>query len=41
MVFGLIVVLVGVGILTGLERELQAWLISITPEWLLNLATRY
>jgi cytochrome c biogenesis protein CcdA len=41
MAFGAIVLVVGVSIITGFERDVQTWLIALTPEWLLNLATRY
>ncbi len=41
MVFGAIVLVVGISIITGFERDVQTWLIALTPEWLLNLATRY
>ncbi len=41
MVFGAVVLIVGVSIITGFERDVQTWLIALTPEWLLNLATRY
>lgn len=41
MVFGAVVLIVGISIITGFERDVQTWLIALTPEWLLNLATRY
>lgn len=41
VIFGMLVILVGLGILTGVERDIQTWLIAHTPQWLLELGTRY
>ena len=41
LVFGVIILVVGIGIVTGLDKVLQTWLVSISPEWLTELTTRY
>ncbi len=40
-IFGAIVLLIGLGIVTGAEKVTQEWLISVTPQWLTDLTTRY
>jgi cytochrome c-type biogenesis protein len=40
-VMGLILVLVGVGILTGLDKSLEAKLVELSPDWITELTTRY
>jgi cytochrome c biogenesis protein CcdA len=40
-ILGVIVLLVGLGIVTGLEKRFQAWVITVTPDWLTELTTRY
>lgn len=32
---------VGLLVLTGLDKQLEAWLVSISPEWLTDLTTRF
>lgn len=41
LIFGVIVLVVGLGIVTGLEKRFQAWVITVTPDWLTELTTRY
>jgi cytochrome c-type biogenesis protein len=41
VVLGIIVLLVGIGIVSGIDRRLQAWLVAASPEWLSELTTRY
>ena len=41
MVFGGIVLLIGVAILSGFDKVAQAWLVMHSPEWLTNLTTRF
>lgn len=38
---GSILLLVGIAILTGLDKSFEAWAVSISPEWLTNLTTRF
>ncbi len=38
---GLMLALVGVMILTGLDKVIEAWLVELSPEWLTQLTTRY
>ena len=40
-VFGVLVLLVGVGILSGLDRNLEGWLVGIMPVWLINFTTQF
>ena len=32
---------VGVPILTGTERVIEAWLVAMSPEWLTAITTRF
>jgi len=41
VIFGLILLFVGVAILTNFDRFLQSLLITISPDWLINLATYF
>ncbi|MSP20189.1 MAG: cytochrome c biogenesis protein CcdA [Alphaproteobacteria bacterium] len=41
MVFGGLVLIIGLAILTGADKILQTWLVQISPEWLTNLTTRF
>jgi cytochrome c-type biogenesis protein len=38
---GGILVVLGVLILTGLDKSLEAFMVQISPEWLTNLTTRF
>ena len=38
---GGLLLLVGIAILTGLEKPFEAWIVRISPEWLTTLTTRY
>ena len=40
-ILGSILLLVGVAILTGLDKSFEAWAVSVSPEWLTNLTTRF
>lgn len=40
-VLGLILIAVALAILSGLDKVLEAWLITVSPEWLTNLTIRY
>lgn len=41
IIFGAVILLVGLSIITGFERTIQTWLISVSPEWLTIISTRY
>ncbi len=34
-------ILLGVAILTGLDKAFEAWVVNVSPEWLTDLTTRY
>jgi cytochrome c-type biogenesis protein len=34
-------VLLGIMILTGLDKTFEAWVLSVSPQWLTELTTRY
>lgn len=38
---GGIMVLLGIMILTGLDKSFEAWVLSVSPQWLTDLTTRY
>jgi len=38
---GLILLALGLTILTGVDKALEAWILDISPDWLTNLTTRY
>ncbi len=40
-ILGIIMLLIGVMILTGLDKYLEANLVAISPEWLVNLTTHF
>jgi cytochrome c biogenesis protein CcdA len=40
-VLGAIVLLVGIGIVTGGDRVVQTWLVAHSPDWLTEMTTRY
>ena len=40
-VLGGIVIVVGLAILSGLDKVLEAWLVDLAPRWLNELATKY
>lgn len=39
--FGIILLMVGMLILTGLDRAIEAYVLDIMPEWLVRFTTRY
>ena len=41
MALGLMLLVIGAGVATGLDKQLEAGLLSIMPEWLAYLSTRY
>lgn len=41
LVLGGIMLLLGVAILTGLDKSFEAFVVDISPEWLTDLTTRY
>lgn len=41
IILGILLVLVGVLILTHLDRQLEGWLTGVLPEWLADLTVRY
>ena len=41
VVLGTILVLVGVLVLSGLDKQIEAALVAASPEWLTELTTRY
>jgi cytochrome c biogenesis protein CcdA len=38
---GALLIVLGVAILTGLDKSFEAWVVGISPEWLNDLTTRY
>ncbi len=40
-ILGLILIVVALAILSGLDKIIEAWLITISPDWLTRLTTRY
>jgi len=40
-VFGLILVVAGCLIATGLDKSVEAWLLDRSPDWLTHLTTRF
>ena len=40
-VLGVLLLLIGLGIVTGYDRALEKWLVSASPDWLTELTTRY
>jgi len=41
IVLGVLLVIIGLLILTGAEKRIEAWLVAIMPNWLTTLTTRY
>ncbi|WP_206370207.1 cytochrome c biogenesis CcdA family protein [Solimonas marina] len=41
LVLGALLLLLGVGIVSGYDRTLEAWLTMQAPDWLITLTTRY
>jgi cytochrome c biogenesis protein CcdA len=41
LVLGVILLFLGIAILTGTDKALEAWILDISPDWLTNLTTRY
>ena len=40
-ILGGLLLLLGIAILTGLDKSFEAWVVRISPDWLTNLTTRY
>ena len=40
-ILGIILVLLGIAILSGLDKSFEAWVVGIYPDWLNDLTTRY
>ena len=40
-ILGGVLLLVGIAILTGLDKSFEAWVVRISPDWLNELTTRY
>lgn len=40
-ILGGLMMIIGIGILTGVDRYLEAHLLELSPDWLLDLTTRY
>ena len=41
LMLGVLLMIIGIGVLSGLEKRLEAALVAISPEWLTLLTTRY
>lgn len=41
LIMGWSLLLIGVLVLSGLDKQLEAWLLTLAPEWLLDLTTRF
>ena len=41
VLLGGIMLLLGISILTGLDKSFEAWVVRVSPEWLTELTTRY
>ncbi len=40
-VLGLFLIAIGLLVVTGLDRSLEAGLVDISPQWLTNITTRF
>ena len=40
-VLGAMLLLVGLSILTGWDKQAEGWVVERSPQWLTNLTTRY
>ena len=38
---GILLVLIGISIVTGIDRPIEAGLLSASPQWLIDLTTRF
>ena len=41
MIFGVLVIVVGLGTVTGVDRALEAWLVQNSPAWMTYWSTRF
>ena len=41
LVIGLVLVIVGLAVLAGTDKALEAWLVQASPDWLTRLTTRF
>lgn len=41
MILGIMLVSISIMILTGMDKDLEAWLVQISPDWLTGLTTRF
>jgi cytochrome c-type biogenesis protein len=39
--FGLFLVVIGLLVVTGLDRSVEAALVEVSPQWLTNITTRF
>ena len=40
-ILGAVMLLIGVAILTGLDKQLESWLVDVSPPWLTRLTTQF
>jgi cytochrome c-type biogenesis protein len=41
IVLGLLLLVVGMLVISGADKALEAFLVEVSPEWLTNLTTRF
>jgi cytochrome c-type biogenesis protein len=41
LLMGWSLLLIGALVLSGLDKQLEAWLLTLAPDWLLTLTTRF
>lgn len=41
IVLGVLLLIIGLSIVTGVDREIETWLVQASPDWLTTLTTRY
>ena len=41
MILGVLLLIIGLSIVTGVDRQFEAYLVQASPDWLTNLTTRY
>jgi cytochrome c-type biogenesis protein len=39
--FGLLLIVLGAGIVSGADRQMEAWLVDASPDWLTRMTTRF
>jgi len=40
-VLGVILLVLGIAILTGLDKQFEAWVLAVVPQWLTDLTIKY